>query len=37
MLSEDYEVKMAALNEKLEQVKGSFEAEKVKIEQAARD
>ena len=36
-LSEDHEVQTASLNEKLEIMKETFEAEKIKIEQDARD
>ena len=35
--SEEHEAKTVALTEKLEQLKASFEAEKLKIEQSARD
>ena len=36
-LSEDYDVKMAAWNEKLELVRQTFDLEKTKIEKAAQD
>ena len=36
-LSEEHSTKMNALNEKLEQMKETFEDEKVKIEQLAQD
>ena len=36
-LSEDYDGKVAGLNEKIEQLRASFEVEKAKIEQTALD
>ena len=36
-LTDDHEVKLAELNEKLDIMKETFEAEKIKIEQVAQD
>ena len=36
-LQDDHEIKLSALNEKLEQLKQSHESEKLKIENTAKD